>query len=593
MKILKGISASPGIAIGKVLLLDREDLSVPPQPIAPDSVPLEIMRFEEALTQTRAQILKIQHQITQELGREHAEIFEAHLTIIEDRTLIEEVISQLKKQKLCVEYVFADALKKYTTALSHVNDEYLRERMADINDVGKRILRNLMGGQANRLARITEPIILIAYDLSPSDTATMHKKNVIGFATDIGGRTSHTAIMAKSLEVPAVVGLERATHVVSDGDEVIIDGAEGILLINPDKLTKEKYQQDRERYLQIGRDLLKTANLPAVTEDNRRIELMANMELPDEIDSIRSHGADGIGLYRTEYLYLNRKTLPTEEEQFRSYQTVVSRMKPMPVTLRTLDLGGDKFLSQLETPREMNPFLGWRAIRFCLAMPDIFKAQLRAILRASVFGHTRVMYPLISGVEELRAANALLEECKKELKKENKDFDADIEIGAMIEIPSAAMICDLLAKEVDFFSIGTNDLIQYALAADRVNEKVAYLYEPAHPAVLRLIRNIVTTGHRHKVRVSMCGEMAGDPELIQILIGLGLDELSVSAVILPEIKAIIRSIRHADARKVARRSLQFGTGKEVISYAREEMARATQGKFVQHLFRRGTSGAGE
>lgn len=587
MKILKGISASPGIAIGKVLLLDKEDLSVPSQPIAPESVPLEIMRFEEALTQTRAQILKIQHQITQELGREHAEIFEAHLTIIEDRTLIEEVISQLKKQKVCVEYVFADALKKYTTALSHVNDEYLRERMADINDVGKRILRNLMGGQANRMARITEPIILVAYDLSPSDTATMHKKNVIGFATDIGGRTSHTAIMAKSLEVPAVVGLERATHVVSDGDEVIIDGTGGMLLINPDKLTKEKYLLDQERYRQIGRDFLKIANLPAVTEDNRKIELMANMELPDEMDSIRSHGADGIGLYRTEYLYLNRKTLPTEEEQFRSYQTVVSRMKPLPVTLRTLDLGGDKFLSQLETPREMNPFLGWRAIRFCLAMPDIFKAQLRAILRASVFGKTRVMYPLISGVEELRAANALLEECKKELKRENREFNEEIEIGAMIEIPSAALTCDLLAKEVDFFSIGTNDLIQYALAADRVNEKVAYLYEPAHPAVLRLIRNIVTTGHRHKVRVSMCGEMAGDPELIQILIGLGLDELSVSAVTLPEIKAIIRSIRYGEARKVARRALQFGTGKEVIAYAREEMTKATQGKAVYHLFGRG------
>jgi phosphotransferase system enzyme I (PtsI) len=578
MKILTGIAAASGIAIGRAMLLDHEDMSVPAVPITPDQVAGEVLRFEEALTKTRNQILKIQHQITLELGREHAEIFDAHLMLLEDRTLIAEVIQGLKTQRLAVEYVFSQALKKYSTVLSNVNDEYLRERVADVNDVSRRILKNLMGEQTGRLDRITEKVIVIAYDLSPSDTATMHKKNVIGFATDIGGRTSHTAIMAKSLEVPAVVGLEKITQAVKDGDEVIIDGISGKVIINPDASTRETYEVEREKYLAHGRELLQFTGTPAVTLDKRLIGLMANMELPEEIASIRAHGAAGIGLYRTEYLYLNRRTLPNEEEQFESYKEVVSAMNPMPVTLRTLDLGGDKFLSHLEMPREMNPFLGWRAIRFCLAMPEIFKAQLRAILRASAFGKVRVMYPLISGLEELMAANAMLEQSKRDLIKKGIAFDPKIEIGAMIEIPSAALTCDLLAKQVSFFSIGTNDLIQYALAADRVNEKIAYLYDPAHPAVLRLIKMIVDAGHQNKVKVCMCGEMAGDPELTMILLGLGLDELSVSAVILPEIKLIIRSVKFENARRIAREALKFSMGKDVMAYAREEFKKAMKGQ---------------
>lgn len=587
MKILAGIAAAGGIAIGRAMLLDHEDLSVPAVPIAADQIAHEILRFEEALTKTRSQILKIQHQITQELGREHAEIFDAHLMLIEDRTLIEEVISGLKSQQVSVEYIFSQALKKYTSALSNVNDEYLRERVADVNDVSRRILKNLMGEQTGRLDRIADKVIVIAYDLSPSDTATMHKKNVIGFATDIGGRTSHTAIMAKSLEVPAVVGLEKITQAVKDGDEVIIDGTGGKVIINPDPATRELYEAEREKYLQHGRDLLQFTTAPAVTLDKRSIALLANMELPEEIESIRSHGAAGIGLYRTEYLYLNRRTLPTEEEQFESYKQVVSSMSPMPVTLRTLDLGGDKFLSHLEMPREMNPFLGWRAIRFCLAMPEIFKAQLRAILRASAFGKVRIMYPLISGLEELMAANAMLEQCRRELDKKGIAYDPKMEVGAMIEIPSAAVTCDLLAKEVNFFSIGTNDLIQYSLAADRVNEKIAYLYDPAHPAVLRLVKMIVDAGHQHKVKVCMCGEMAGDPELTMILIGLGLDELSVSAVMLPEIKLIIRSIHYKQAQRIAKEALKFSMGKDVIAYAREELKRSMKGKTPLEFFKDG------
>jgi phosphotransferase system enzyme I (PtsI) len=580
MKILTGIAAAGGISIGRAMLLDHEDLSVPATPITASQIPSEIQRFEEALTRTRAQILKIQHQITQELGREHAEIFDAHLMLLEDRTLIGEVIEGLRVQLVSVEYVFSQALKKYTSALSNVNDEYLRERVADVNDVSRRILKNLMGEQTGRLDRIAEKVIVIAYDLSPSDTATMHKKNVIGFATDIGGRTSHTAIMAKSLEVPAVVGLEKITQAVKDGDEVIIDGTGGKVIINPDAATRELYELERERYLQHGRELLQFTSAPAVTLDRRNVALLANMELPEEIASIRAHGATGIGLYRTEYLYLNRRMLPTEEEQFESYRQVVSEMSPMPVTLRTLDLGGDKFLSHLEMPREMNPFLGWRAIRFCLAMPEIFKAQLRAILRASAFGKVRIMYPLISGLEELQAANAMLEQCRRELDKKGIAYDKKMEVGAMIEIPSAALTCDLLAKQVSFFSIGTNDLIQYALAADRVNEKIAYLYDPAHPAVLRLIKMIIDAGHQHKVKVCMCGEMAGDPELTMILVGLGLDEISVSAVMLPEIKLIIRSIKYSNAQRVAKEALKFSMGKDVIAYARQELNRVMKDKDI-------------
>ncbi len=584
MKIFKGISASPGIAIGKALLLDHEDLSVPPNSIHSEQVPTEIMRFEEALTATRAQILKIQQQITQELGREHAEIFEAHLMLIEDRALIEEVISELKSSQLCVEYVFSQALKKYTMAFSRVDDEYLRERMSDLTDVGRRILKNMMGEQTSRLDRLSEKVIIIAYDLSPSDTATMHKKNVIGFATDIGGRTSHTAIMAKSLEIPATVGLEKITQNVKDGDEVIVDGSTGEVIINPDRETRDAYLVKRENFLESGRDLLRGIDLPSVTPDKRHIALMANMELPEEIDSIRAHGAEGVGLYRTEYLYLNRSELPNEEEQFQSYRNVVSRMSPQYVTLRTLDLGGDKFLSQLEMPREMNPFLGWRAIRFCLAMPNIFKAQLRAILRASVFGKVRIMYPLISGLEELQAANRMLDECREELRSKGIPFDPEMEVGAMIEIPSAALTCDILAQEVSFFSIGTNDLIQYALAADRVNEKIAYLYEPAHPAILRLVKSIVEAGHRNKIHVGMCGEMAGDPELTLILMGLGLDELSVSAGIMPEIKAIIRGVKYSTAKKIAKKALSFNTGKEVLDYARKELLKLTNGRSIAETF---------
>lgn len=569
--ILKGIPASPGVAIGKVFLFDARRFIVSARKIKESDIPTEIVRFEEALIKTRTEIVAIQKKITKEMGTHHAEIFNAHLLVLEDRMLIEEVIDRLKKEHKCVEHVFSNVLDKYIKVFAKMNDEYLKERISDIDDVGKRILKNLLGAKEKSLSDLKEKVIVVAYDLSPSDTATMHKKNVMGFVTDIGGRTSHTAIMAKSLEIPAVVGLEKATARMSSGDILIVDGTEGIVIINPDKAVLKKYHARQSQFVKFEKNLVNLKDEPAQTIDGHRVEISANIEMPEEIDSVIAHGAEGIGLYRTEYLYMNKKGLPSEDEQFEAYKNVVTKLSGAPVIMRTLDLGGDKFLSQLEVPHEMNPFLGWRAIRFCLAQPEIFKAQLRAILRASAFGNTKLMFPMISGVEELRQAIEVLNEAKQELRAKNIKFDKDVEIGAMIEIPSAALTCDLLAKEVDFFSIGTNDLIQYSLAIDRVNEKIAYLYKPTHPAVLRLIKNIIDAGHRNKIWVGMCGEMAGEPGFGLLLLGLGLDEFSMSAATIPEMKYIIRNLKFKDAQSVAEEALTLPTGEEVEQFTNKKL----------------------
>lgn len=569
--IVKGIPAAPGVTIGKAFLFGREQYVIPRRLIKEESVQNEVKRFKDALIQTKNEILDIKKRISDEMGVEHAQIFSAHLLVIEDSMLIEEVIAKLKKEKLSIEYIFQDVLKKYIKVFSGMDDEYLKERISDINDVGRRILRNLIGAKEDILSNLKEKVVVIAYDLAPSDTATMHKKNVTGFATDIGGRTSHTAIMAKSLEIPAVVGLEVLTKKVESGNTVIIDGTHGVVIVNPSAKTLKKYEADRERFRAFERNLQELKDLPCVTLDNKKIELSANIEVPEDVLSVIAHGAQGIGLYRTEYFYMNRKDLPTEEEQFKAYSAVAKKIKPHAVVIRTLDLGGDKFLSQLEVPREMNPFLGWRAIRFCLARPDIFKTQLRALLRASVYGKLKVMYPMISGLEELQQANAILDDVKKSLRKEAIPFDEEMEVGAMIEVPSAALISNILAKEADFFSIGTNDLIQYALAVDRVNEKIAYLYEPAHPAVLLLIKNIIDNGHRAGIWVGMCGEMAGDIFMTLILLGLGLDEFSTSPINIPEIKRIIRSVRMSEVKEIANEALSLSTGKEVDEFARKKL----------------------
>lgn len=581
MKTYKGIAASPGVAIGKAFLIDSEELAIPKRPIKDSSIPKEISRFEDALTMTRAEILSIRDKISQEIGQEHGDIFNAHLLVIEDRALIEEVFTRIKKEKLSCDYVFSQVLKKYITSFLKIDDEYLRERVSDINDVGRRIIHHLVGRQRASLSDLKEKVIVVAYDLSPSDTAVMHRKNVIGFATDIGGRTSHTAIMAKSLEIPAVVGLESVTRQIKSGDMLIIDGIQGVIIVNPTPSELTRYKQEQLRHQEFNRGLKKLKDLPCITMDGRRIELAANIELPEETASVISHGSDGIGLYRSEFLFMNRADLPDEEEQFLAYKRVVKEMSPKPVIVRTFDLGGDKFLSHLEMPREMNPFLGWRAIRFCLARPDIFKVQLRAILRASAHGRLKMMYPMISGITELRQANEILAEVKEELKDKRIPFDQKMEVGAMIEIPSAALTSDILADEVDFFSIGTNDLIQYALAVDRINEKIAYLYEPAHPAVLRLLRTIIDTGHSKNIWVGLCGEMSGDTLLTPVLVGLGLDEISTSPVMLPEIKKIIRSITYEESKYIASHALTLSTGADVIDYLKaknDEILKRTKQK---------------
>ncbi|MBW2645828.1 MAG: phosphoenolpyruvate--protein phosphotransferase [Deltaproteobacteria bacterium] len=568
---LKGIPAAPGIAIGKVHIFGTEDIVPPKRAISENEIPFEIERFRKVLAQTKKEILAIEKKISREMGLEHGRIFSAHLLVLEDSVLVQEVIAKIKKKKKNVEAVFTEVLNKYISVLSKAKDEYLRDRSSDIADVGKRILRNLTGAEEQSLMELDEKSIVVAYDLSPSDTAMMHKGRVLGFATDIGGRTSHTAIMAKSLEIPAVVGLEYVTDSVKNGDQLILDGLHGVVIVNPNKSFLEKYEKEKKKHERLERGLVELKLLPSETLDGKKVNVAGNIELPEDVASVISHGAVGIGLYRTEYFYMNRRDLPSEEEQFNAYKSVVARIKPNCVIVRTLDLGGDKFLSQLDVPKEMNPFLGWRAIRFCLARPDIFKSQLRAILRASAYGNLKLMYPMISGINEFRQANEVLEEVKKELRKENIPFNEDIPVGAMIEVPSAAITSDILAKEAAFFSIGTNDLIQYSLAVDRINEKIAYLYEPMHPAVLSLIKMVIDNGHKENIPVGLCGEMAGDICFTMILLGLGLDEFSTSPIAVPEVKKIVRSVKYSDAKKIAEKALEFTTGKSVEEFARAKL----------------------
>src|SRR6266542_1969575 len=535
--IFRGIPVSPGVCRGKLLVVGKPHTeAVIRQRVSEAEVPEELKRLEQGLVETRQQILEVQRQVTKGLGAEDASIFDAHLLVLEDPTLVEEVTRLICQEKVTAAFAFQQVAEKYVRTLSGIDDEYLRERATDMRDVTSRLLDNLVG-------------------------RTTH--------FDIGSRTSHTAIMARSLRIPAVVGLHSASQELASGSYALLDGFNGQIVINPTDQTLFEYGQLERKRFTLEEKLRDTIDKAAVTLDGTRVVLSANVEQPGDTEAVIASGAEGVGLFRTEYLFINRETLPSEEEQYQAYRQVATALRPHPVIIRTLDLGGDKFLSHLQVPQEMNPFLGWRAIRFCLQQREIFRLQLRAILRASVEGNVKLMYPMICSLDELNQANALLEQFKAELKGEGVPYDDRMEVGAMIEIPSAAVEAESLARRVQFFSVGPNDLIQYTLAVDRLNEKIAYLYEPTHPAILRLIKMTADAGRHHGIWTGVCGEMAGDPVLTPLLLGLGVTELSAAPSVVPQIKYLIRRLKMNEAEALAEFALKCESGAEILGRCRK------------------------
>ena len=571
-KVLQGIAASPGIAIGRVKLTDRRRVAVVEEAIEPESIPIELERFTRGLQEAKEELKALKEQIAQQRGPEHLYVIDTHLLIMEDSMLTTETVNGIANERLTAESALKRTLLKFKDFFAGIEDEYFRERSSDVETVVERVLRKLVGHQLEPICGEGGKNLVVAHDLSPSDILQINKESVIGFVTDLGGKTSHSAILARALEIPAVIGLETITAEVSSGDSLIIDGAAGLVVINPNQETFRDYLKRKQHYDYISRELLKLKDLPAVTLDGHRITLKGNIEFLEEIPSVNGHGGEGVGLYRTEMLFFNRTSLPGEEEQYAAYAALVSGVAPHPVTIRTLDVGGDKLVTNLNLSDEANPALGVRAVRLSLREPEIFKEQLRAILRASAIGKVRMFFPMISGVAEIRAVKAILEEAKAELRKSGIPFDDKIEIGIMIEIPSAVITADLLAREVDFFSVGTNDLIQYSLAIDRTNEHLSYLYEPLHPAVLRSLKMVVDAAHAAGIDACMCGEMAGEPEYLPILLGLGFDELSMAAVSIPKVKKILRRCTKRQAEKLADQALTYATAEEVEKFLKSEIA---------------------
>jgi phosphotransferase system enzyme I (PtsI) len=571
--VWQGIPASPGIAIGKAYLLDREEITIKEEKLPPGQVQEEILRFKNSLQEAKKEIVKIKKNIVKKLGADQAKIFDAHLLILEDEVINRQVINEIKEEKKNAEFIYNRVIQKTIQVISSAKYEYLKERVADISAVSTRVINRLLGLKQHTIEPLKTPRVIVAHSLSPGDVVQMKKESVLGFTADLGGKTSHVALLAKSLGFPAVVGLKTLFSTVKSGENLILDGNIGEVILSPDQSTLKNYEFKKEKLLKRSRTLLELTGLVAETKDKKKIELSANIELPSDVESALENGAKGIGLFRTEYLYLASSNLPDEEEQYQAYFSIAQKIYPQNVIIRTFDMGGDKFARDQERDYEANPFLGWRAIRACLDLPDVFKTQLRAILKASPLGNLSLMLPMISGIDELLEAKKVLEEVKEELRAKEVSFDENLKVGIMIEIPSAALEADSLAKHCDFFSIGTNDLIQYTLAVDRTNEKIAHLYQSFHPSVLKLIKKTIDDGHKNNIWVGLCGEMAADPKATVLLVGLGIDELSASPLSIPQIKKIIRSIEFREAKDFAEEVMKLNDSKRIEKFLEEDYRR--------------------
>lgn len=562
-KNIRGIAASDGVAIATAYLLVEPDLSFDNGTVTDTEA--EVAKFNGALNTSKVELTKIRNNAEQQLGADKAAIFDAHLLVLEDPELIQPIEEKIKNENVNAAQALTDVSNQFITIFESMDNEYMAERAADIRDVSKRVLAHILGVDLPNPSIIDESVVIIGDDLTPSDTAQLNKQYVQGFVTNIGGRTSHSAIMSRSLEIPAVVGTKTITEEVEAGDIIIVDGMTGDVIVNPSDEVVAQYQEKRDNFFKDKQELQKLRDAESVTEDGHHVELAANIGTPNDLPGVVENGAEGIGLYRTEFLYMGRDQMPTEDEQFEAYKAVLEAMKGKRVVVRTLDIGGDKELPYLDLPEEMNPFLGYRAIRLCLAQPEIFRPQLRALLRASVYGKLNIMFPMVATIQEFRDAKALLEEERQNLKNEGVEVSDDIEVGIMVEIPSTAALADVFAKEVDFFSIGTNDLIQYTMAADRMSERVSYLYQPYNPAILRLVQRVIEASHAEGKWTGMCGEMAGDQTAIPLLLGLGLDEFSMSATSILKARRLIRNLSEAQMKDLAAKAVNCATSEEVVA----------------------------
>lgn len=566
-EILKGIAASDGVAISKAYLLVEPDLSFSSENIS--DVDGEVEKFKAAVNQSKVELTQIRNNAEKQLGADKAAIFDAHLLVLEDPELLNPIEENIRNNKVNAPTALQEVSNNFISIFENMDNEYMKERAADIRDVSKRILAHILGVELPNPSMINESVIIVGEDLTPSDTAQLNKEFVKGFATNIGGRTSHSAIMSRSLEIPAVVGTKDITDRVKHGDSLIIDGLTGDVIIDPSEDEVLAYEQKQKDFFAEKQELAKLVNDDSVSKDGVHVELAANIGTPNDLEGVKNNGAQGIGLYRTEFLYMGRDNMPSEDEQFEAYSKVLKEMDGKRVVVRTLDIGGDKELSYLNLPKEMNPFLGYRAIRLCLDQTDIFRTQLRALLRASEYGKLNIMFPMIATIQEFRDAKAILLEEKEKLVSEGVKVDDDIEVGIMVEIPATAALADIFAKEVDFFSIGTNDLIQYTMAADRMSERVSYLYQPYNPAILRLVKQVIEASHKEGKWTGMCGEMAGDEIAIPLLLGLGLDEFSMSATSILKARRQIKELSQSEMQELANRAINAATSEEVQTLVKQ------------------------